>query len=86
MTNNKKRHWLILTLHAASEDDTGYGDLAVVYRAVADLHKSLEAAAWQSEAGMKLWAGVEQLKELMEAALLEGPGNPDYKPPAFLNA
>jgi hypothetical protein len=75
---------LILALHAAAEDPTGYGDLALVYQAVADLHASLAAAGWASVAGVKLSAGVEELLELMHAALRDGPGCDAYTPPAWL--
>jgi hypothetical protein len=37
-------------------------------------------------AGAKLLAGVEELKELLEHALREGPGDDGYNPPAFLTA
>jgi hypothetical protein len=37
-------------------------------------------------AGAKLFAGVEELKELLEHALRDGPGNDSYKPPASLRA
>jgi hypothetical protein len=35
-------------------------------------------------AGAKLWAGVEELKELLESALRVGPGIEGYIPPTFL--
>jgi hypothetical protein len=35
-------------------------------------------------AGAKLWAGVEELKELLESALRDGPGIEGYAPPACL--
>lgn len=35
-------------------------------------------------AGAKLFAGVEELKELLEAALRDGPGTDGYQPPAHL--
>jgi hypothetical protein len=35
-------------------------------------------------AGAKLWAGVEELKELLESALRDGPGIESYTPPACL--
>jgi hypothetical protein len=35
-------------------------------------------------AGAKLWAGVEELKELLETALRQGPGVESYRPPACL--
>jgi hypothetical protein len=85
VSNNKQRHKLILALHSAQDGHSdGYGDLAAVYHVVRGLHDCLAAAGWATEAGMKLWAGVAELLELMERALLHGPGNDDYEPPAFL--
>lgn len=34
--------------------------------------------------GAKLWAGVEELMELLETALREGPGKEDYQPPSYI--
>lgn len=51
MTNNKRRHSLILALHAAG-DGSGYGDLGKVYSAVKSMHDGLAAGSgWTSEAG-----------------------------------
>lgn len=51
MTNNKRRHSLILALHAAG-DGSGYGDLGKVYSAVKFMHDGLAAGSgWTSEAG-----------------------------------
>lgn len=51
VTNNKRRHSLILALHAAG-DGSGYGDLGKVYGAVKSMHDGLAAGTgWNSEAG-----------------------------------
>jgi hypothetical protein len=54
VTNNKRRHSLILALHAAG-DGTGYGDLGKVHAAVKNMHNGLAAGTgWTSEAGVCL--------------------------------
>lgn len=51
VTNNKRRHSLILALHGAG-DGSGYGDLGRVYAAVKNMHDGLAAGTgWTSEAG-----------------------------------
>jgi hypothetical protein len=51
VTNNKRRHSLILALHAAG-DGTGYGNLLAVYNSVKSMHDGLAAGSgWTSEAG-----------------------------------
>jgi len=52
VTNNKRRHSLILALHAAG-DGTGYGDLGKVYDAVKLMYDglNLSGTGWTSEAG-----------------------------------
>lgn len=51
VTNNKRRHSLILALHAAGSGN-GYGDLGNVYDAVKGMHDGLAAGTgWNTEAG-----------------------------------
>ena len=51
VTNNKRRHSLILALHAAG-DGSGYGDLGKVYAAVKNMHDGLATGTgWNNEAG-----------------------------------
>lgn len=54
VTNNKRRHSLILALHAAG-DGNGYGDLGKVYDAVRGMHDGLAAGTgWNTEAGARV--------------------------------
>lgn len=51
VTNNKRRHSLILALHAAG-DGNGYGNLVAVYKSVKSMHDSLAGGSgWTTEAG-----------------------------------
>jgi hypothetical protein len=51
VSNNKRRHSLILAMHGAG-DGSKYGDLGKVYAAVKSMHDGLAAGTgWTTEAG-----------------------------------